>query len=99
MSRVVSSLASGISNTPTPLSGLENLPTPIPIPEAIAIITNPLPLQATEWNQRQRQCQLQLQAVSTPRSMVSGSRSINQFGHSDITPLVFATGRLLELYM
>jgi hypothetical protein len=31
--------------------------------------------------------------------MVSGSRSIHQFGHSDITSLVFATGRLLELYM
>ena len=31
--------------------------------------------------------------------MVSGSRSIHQFGHSDMTHLVFATGRLLELYM
>jgi hypothetical protein len=31
--------------------------------------------------------------------VVSGSRSIHLFGHSDITLLVFATGRLLELYM
>ena len=97
--RVVSSPASGIASTPTPLSGLENLPTPIPNPEARAIITNPLRTRATEKNQRQRQWQLQLQAVSTPRSMVSGSRSIHRFGHSDMTRLVFATGRLLELYM
>jgi len=39
---VVSSPASGIATTPTPLSGLENLPSPIPNPEAGAIITNPL---------------------------------------------------------
>jgi hypothetical protein len=97
--RVVSSPASGIASTPTPLSGLENLPTPIPNPEARAIITNPLRTRATERNQRQRQWQLQPQAVSTPRSMVSGSRSIHRFGHSDMTRLVFATGRLLELYM
>jgi hypothetical protein len=98
--RVVSSSASGIaSSTPTPLSGLENLPTPIPNPEARAIITNPLRTRATEKNQRQRQWKLQPQAVSTPRSMVSGSRSIHRFGHSDMTRLVFATGRLLELYM
>src|SRR5258705_13986573 len=31
--------------------------------------------------------------------MVSGSRTIHRFGHSDMTRLVFATGRLLELYM
>jgi len=97
--RVVSSPASGIASTPTPLSGLENLPTPIPNPEARAIITNPLRTRATERNQRQRLGQLQPQAVSTPRSMVSGSRSIHRFGHSDMTRLVFATGRLLELYM
>jgi hypothetical protein len=97
--RVVSSLASGIASNPTPLSGLENLPTPIPNPEAHAINTNPLRTRSTEKNQRQRQWQLQPQAVSTPRSMVSGSRSIHRFGHSDITRLVFATGRLLELYM
>jgi len=97
--RVVSSPASGIATTPTPLSGLENLPTPYPIPEARAIIANPLRMRATEKNQRQRQWQLQLQAVSTPRSMVSSSRSIHRFGHSDMTRLVFATGRLLELYM
>ena len=39
---IVSSPASGIATTPTPLSGLENLPSPIPNPEAGAIITNPL---------------------------------------------------------
>jgi hypothetical protein len=31
--------------------------------------------------------------------MVSGSRTIYQLGHPDITHLVFAMGRLLELYM
>jgi hypothetical protein len=97
--RVVSSSVSGIASTPTPLSGLENLPTPIPNPEACAIITNPLRTRATKKNQRQRQWQLQPQAVSTPRSMVSGSRSIHRFGHSDMTRVVFAMGRLLELYM
>jgi len=50
MCRVVSSPASGIASTPTPLRGLENLPTPIPYPEARAIITNPLRTQATEKN-------------------------------------------------
>jgi hypothetical protein len=97
--RVVSSSASSIGSTPTPLSALENLPTPIPNTEARAIITNPQRTRATEKNQKQRQWQLQPQAVSTPRSMVSGSRSIHRFGHSDMTRLVFATGRLLELYM
>jgi hypothetical protein len=53
--RVVSSSESGIASTPTPLSGVENLPTPIPNPEARAIITNPLRTPATEKNQRQRQ--------------------------------------------
>jgi len=52
--RVVSSPASGIASTPTPLSGLENLPSPIPNPDARAIITNPLRTRATEKNQRQR---------------------------------------------
>jgi hypothetical protein len=42
---------------------------------------------------------LQTQAVSTPRSVVYGSHSMHRFGHSDMTRLVFATGRLLELYM
>jgi hypothetical protein len=97
--RIVSCPASGIASTPTPLSGLENLPTPIPNPEARAIITNPLRTRATEKNQRHRQWQLQPQTVSTPRSMVSGSHSIHRFGHSDMTRLVFATGRLLQLYM
>jgi hypothetical protein len=40
--RVVSSPTFSIAITPTPLSGLENLPTPIHNPEARAIITNPL---------------------------------------------------------
>jgi len=40
--RVLSSSASGIASTPTPLSRLENLPTHIPNPEACTIITNPL---------------------------------------------------------
>jgi len=97
--RVVSSPASGIARTPTPLSGLENLPTPIPNPEARAIIANPLQTQATETNLRRRQCQVRPQAVSTPRSMISGSPNIHRFGHTDMTRLVFATGRLLELYM
>jgi len=97
--RVVSSPASGIVITPTPLRGLENLPTLIPNPEARAIITNPLRTRATEKNQTQRQRQLQPQAVTTPRSMVSGRRTIRRFAHSDMTRLVFATGRLVELYM
>ena len=63
---VVSSPAFGIAITPTLLSGLENLPTLIPNPEAHVIITNPLRTRATEKNQRQRQWQLQPQAVSTP---------------------------------
>jgi len=97
--RIVSSLDSGIASTPTGLRGLENLPTPIPNAAAHAIITNPLRTWTTEGNQRQRQWHLQPQAVSTPRSIVSGSLSIGQFGHSDLTLLVFAMGRLMELYM
>jgi len=31
--------------------------------------------------------------------MVSGSRSIHRLGHSNMTRFVFATGRLLELYI
>jgi hypothetical protein len=96
---VVSSPASDIARSCTPHSGLDNLPTHIPNPEARAVITNPLRTRATKKNQRQRQWQLQPQAVSTPRSMVTGSRSIHRVGHSDLTRLVFATGRLLELYM
>jgi len=99
MRHVVSSPASGIASTPTPLSGLESLPTPIPVPEARVIITNALRTQATERNRRQRQWQLQMKVVPTPQSVVSGSRSIHRFGHSDMARLVFATGRFLELYM
>jgi len=96
---IVSSPASGVASTPTTPSGLENLATPIPNAEAHAIITHALPTQATERNHSQRQWQLQPQAVSTPRSVVSGSRSIDQFGYSDMTHLVFAQGRLLVIYM
>jgi len=96
---VVSSPASVIARTPTPLSGLENLPTPIPNPKARTIITNPPRKPAAERNQRLRQCQLQPQAVSTPRSVVSGSRGFHQLGHSDMKRHVFATCMLLELYM
>jgi len=42
---------------------------------------------------------LQTQAVAVPCSMVSGSRSIHRFGHSDTSRLVFATSRLLGLYV
>jgi len=96
---VVSSTASGIASTPTPLSSLDNLPAPIPDPEARAIITNPLQTRATERNQRQRQWQLQTQAVSTPRSVVSSSHTIHRFGHSDMSRVIFAKGRHLELDM
>jgi hypothetical protein len=99
MRRDVSSPASGIVIIPTALGGLENLPAPICNPETHTIITNPLRTRGTEKNQRQTQWQLQPQAVSTPRSMISGSRRIHRFGHSDMTRVVFATGRLLEPYM
>jgi len=94
---VVSNPASGIASTTTALSSLENLPTPIPNPDARAIITNPLRTPATEKNPRKWKWQLQPPAVCTPWSMVSSSRSIHRFGHSDMTRLVFATGRLLDL--
>ena len=55
--------------------------------------------RATARDQRRSQWQLQMQAVSTPRSVVSGSHIIHRFGHSDMTRLIFSTGRLLELYM
>jgi hypothetical protein len=99
MCRVVSSPASGIASTPTPLCPFENLPTPIPNPEAHAIITNPLQTQDTEKNPRQGQWQWQMQAAFTPRSVVSGIRSIHYVGHSNMTRPVFAKGRLLDLYM
>jgi hypothetical protein len=99
MCPVVSSLASGIASTPSPLRGLDNLPTLIPNPEARAIITTPLRTRAIERNQRQRQWQLQPQAVSTPQSVVSSSRSIHRVGRSEMKHLVFATGRLMELCM
>jgi len=53
--RVLSSPAFGIAITPTTLSGLQNLPTPIPNQAAQAMNTNPLRTRATEKNQRQRQ--------------------------------------------
>jgi hypothetical protein len=54
---------------------------------------------ATDKKQRWRQLQLQPQAVSTRRAIVLGSHNINRFGHSVMQRLVFATARLLELYM
>jgi len=96
---VVSSPTSSIAGTPTALSGLEILPTPIPNPQAHAMITNSVRTRSIERNHRHRQWQLQPQVVSTPRSVFSGSCSIHWFGQLDITRLVFATGRLLELYM
>jgi hypothetical protein len=42
---------------------------------------------------------LKLQEVSTHGSIVSGSHSINRFGHPELTRLMFAMGRPLELYM
>jgi len=50
--RAASSPTSGIASTPTPLSGLENLFTPIPNREARMIITNPLRTRATVRNKR-----------------------------------------------
>jgi len=97
--RVVSSPASGIASTRSPLSSLENLPTRNSNPEAHALIRNQLRMRATERNHRLRLWQLQWQAVSTPRSVVSGSPSIHRLCHSDLTRHIFATGRLLELYM
>jgi hypothetical protein len=99
MRHIVSSHASGIARTPTSLRGLENLPTPISNPGARIIITNPLRTGATEKSQRHSQWQVQLQAVSTPRSMVSSSCSIHRFVHSDMTCLVFSTGRFPDLDM
>jgi hypothetical protein len=84
MCRIVFNLASGIAGTPTPLSSLENVPTPILNPDAYAIITNPVRTRATETNQRQRQWQLQTQMVTTPRSVVNGLRSVHRFARSDI---------------
>jgi len=96
---ILSSTASGIAITPTPLSVLQNIPTPISNLEAHTIITNPLQMGATEHNQRQSEWQLQPQAVSTPRSIVSGSCSVYRFDLSDMTRLVFGMGRLLKLYI
>jgi len=95
---VVSRPTFGIAITPTPLSSLATLPIPIPNAQAHAIITNPLRKRATKQNQRHGQWQLQPQVVSTPRSMVCGSRSIHRFDHSDLTRLGFAMGRLLEFH-
>jgi hypothetical protein len=96
---VISSPAFGHCSHPHSFCRLENLPTPIPNPEARAIIKCPLQMRATEKNQRQRQWQLQPQAVSTLQSLVSHNHRTNQFVHLNITSLVFATGRLLERYM
>jgi len=97
--RVVSSPASGISSTHTPLTRLDILPTLIPNPRTHPIITNPLRTRATEMNQRERQWQFQPRAVCTPRSVVSGRHRICDFGHCNMTCFVFAASRVLELYM
>ena len=96
---LVSGLASGIATTPTSLGGLENLPIPIPAPEARATIRNQLRLQATERNHRHRQWQLQPEPLSTPQSVVCGNASNHRFGHSNMTRLVFAMVRLMDLYI
>jgi hypothetical protein len=97
--RVVFSHTSGIASTPSALSSLEHLPTPIPNSDARALITHPLRCRASPRNWWLKQWQLQTQGVSTPWIMVSGYCSIYEFCHSDITCHVFATGILLELYM
>jgi len=81
MCRVVSRPTSGICSTPTPLRCLDNLPTPIPNPEAEAIIPNPLQTWDRERNWGHRQWQLHPQAVSTPWSVVRGSLGIDLFVH------------------
>jgi hypothetical protein len=96
---IIFSPAFGIANTPTPLCGLENLPTHIPNPEARGLMTNPLQMRASYNNQLQRQWQLQQPVVYTHRFIVSGSRSIHRFGHSDVTRLALSMGRLLEVYL
>jgi len=98
-SLVVSICPSGIVVTSTPLSGLENLPTPITNPEAHSIITIKLQMLATENNQSQRQWQPQRQVVFTPRSILPCRRCNPQFGHWDVMHLLFGIGRLLELYL
>jgi hypothetical protein len=99
MHHVISSPAFGTDSTSTLFSDLENLSTPIPNPEAQAIITYQVGTRAAAKNQRWRQKQLHQQPVSTPRLMVSGSHSIQPGGHSDMTRLIFETDRLQELYM
>jgi len=95
----VSTPTSDIAGTPSPLSGPEQLPSPIANPEAHAIISNPMQTLATERNQTQRQRQLQSQAVSTPQSVASSSHSMHWFASLDMMRLVVATRRHLELYM
>jgi hypothetical protein len=99
MRRVASSLVLGINCTPTPVRGLDILPTPIPNPEHLATIKNPLQTQPTERNHRQNQSELEMQAKSTPSSMVTGSRCIYRFGHSNKIRLILSKGRFMELWM
>jgi hypothetical protein len=96
---VVSSTSSPTVGAPTPVRRVEYLPTPISNSDVNPIITNPLQRQATERNLNPRPWQIQLQALSTPRSMVTGSCSIHWFGQSDITRLVLSIRRSLEIYM
>ena len=98
MCQTVSSSASDIACTPTPLSGLDNLPNPIPNPEVHTIITKALWTRATHRNARWWQWQLQPSAVSTPQFLATGSCSIHLFGKPTLTRHVFQTSRLVELY-
>jgi hypothetical protein len=77
---VVSSPAFGIAITPTPLSHLENLPTPIPNPESHVIITYPLQTRATEKIQRQAV------AIATAGSVYTSINSLRQSQH----PLIWS---------
>jgi len=93
MGHIVSIPAFGIANTPTALSGVYYLPTTIADPAAWTILTHPLRTWAAKCNRRQRQWQLQLQWVVPSRC------TIPRFGHSDMTPLAFAMGNVLQLSM
>lgn len=96
---VISCPTSVIAIGPTPQIYLEYLPTPIQNPKSHAIITTPVQTWSTDTNLRKRQWQCPLQAEFTPWSKVCGDPSIHWFGPSDVPRLVFATPKLLNLYM
>jgi hypothetical protein len=91
MRPIASRITSGIASTATPLSDLENLPTPIPNSPAHVTITNQWHRRATERNLRQRQWVLQPPAVSTTRLVVSCSHRIQQSSQWDMMQPIFAT--------